>query len=325
MVSNKLTIKNAGETERLRGAGLQNKTLRNALIALSVLTLILGYGTIRGTHYLHKNKQIQAEMEQLQAELEVNSASMNNRLQFTRTQLSHQLAKVREQLARVSREKEELAGNYQQQLAALKQDQQNRLEGSITKLDKQSRVIETVINQLGVKVEVTEDPNHSGGPFISLDNYCNKLICDSERFLSAIQSTPLGRPVNTRISSPFGRRTDPLNSKKAFHSGIDFKGKTGDKIHATGDGVVVKASYDKGYGYNIVLSHGKEYSTMYAHLSKRLVKKGDRVKRGQVIGLVGNSGRSTGSHLHYEVRRYGKAVNPKKYMQVSDLTVIATR
>lgn len=325
MVHNKIQTSKPEDTGKEPAPALQKNTLRNTLIALSVLTLLLGYGTLRGVHYLQQNKQMQARMAQLQAELDVNSTSMNNQLLFAKAQLARQLAEAREQVARVSQEKEDLAGSYQQQLTALKQDQQSRLEGSITKLDKQSRVIETVINQLGVKVQITDDPNHSGGPFISMDKYCSKLICDSDRFLSAIQTTPLGRPINTRISSPFGKRSDPLNSKRAFHSGIDFRGNTGDKILSTGDGVVTKASYDKGYGYNIVLSHGKEYSTMYAHLSKQLVKKGDKVKRGQVIGLVGNSGRSTGSHLHYEVRRYGKAVNPKKFMQVSDMTVIATK
>jgi len=318
------TIKN-GDAEKGHGPALQKNIMRRSLIALFVVTLILGYGTIRGVHYLQQNKQIKAEIEQLQAEREINATSLSSQIQLAKAQLSRQLSDAREQLARVTREKEELAGSYQQQLAALKQDQESRLEGSITKLDEQSRVIETVINQLGVKVQIKEDPNHSGGPFISQDNYGDKLLFDSDRFLDAIQSVPLGRPVKTRISSPFGRRSDPLNSKRAYHSGIDFKGDTGDKIVSTGDGIVTKASYNRGYGYNIVLSHGKEYSTMYAHLSKRLVKKGDRVKRGQVIGLVGNSGRSTGSHLHYEVRRYGKAVNPKKYMQVSGMTVIATK
>ena len=86
-----------------------------------------------------------------------------------------------------------------------------------------------------------------------------------------------------------------------------------------------KSAYNKGLGYYIVLSHGNGYDTMYAHLSKRLVRPGARVKRGQVIGLVGNTGRSTGSHLHYEVRRYGKAVNPMKYMKIADMTVISSK
>ncbi len=325
MVDRILQTNPSGAAEKDSDPIPQKKSMRNSLIGLFALTLIFGYGTLRSVHYLQQNKQLQAQTEQLQAELEINSTSMNNQLQIAKAQLTRQLDEAREQVVRVSREKAELAGSYQQQLAVLKQEQESLLEGSITKLDEQSRVIETVINQLGVKVEIKEDPNHSGGPFISQNNYCNKLICDSDRFLDAIQSTPLGWPVKTRISSPFGKRSDPLNTQRAFHSGIDFKGNTGDKIRSTGDGVVTKASYDKGYGYNIVLSHGKEYSTMYAHLSKRLVKKGDRVKRGQVIGLVGNSGRSTGSHLHYEVRRYGKAVNPKKYMQVSGMTVVASK
>lgn len=316
---------NLGDPQKGHDPAPQKKTMRNILITLFALTLILGYGTLRSVHYLQQNKQLQAQAEQLRAKLEVNSTSLNNQMQIAKAQLTRQLTKAREQLERVTSEKEELAVSYQQQLAALKQDQENRLEGSITKLDEQARVIQTVIDQLGVKVDIKEDPDHSGGPFISQDSYCDKLICESDRFLNTIQSTPLGRPVKTRISSPFGKRSDPLNGKRAFHSGVDFRGNTGDKVVSTGDAVVKKSCYNKGYGYNIVLSHGNGYETMYAHLSKRLVKKGDRIKRGQVIGLVGNSGRSTGSHLHYEVRRYGKAVNPIKYMQISDMTVIATK
>jgi murein DD-endopeptidase MepM/ murein hydrolase activator NlpD len=325
MANNKLHIIITGEEGEGRSLALQKNTMRNSFIALVILTIALGFGTVRGIHYYQQSKQLQAQTAQLQAELQVSNTSLNSQLQFTREQLQRQLAEAKAELARVINEKENLARSYQHQLASLKQDQEALLEGSISKLDERAAIIKTVINQLGVKIKIEDDPDHSGGPFIALDGSCDKLICDTDRYLTAFNKIPLGRPINTKISSPFGRRADPLNRKRAFHSGIDFKGNTGDKIRSTGDAVVKKASYDRGYGYNIVLSHGNGYETMYAHLSKRLVKRGDRVKRGQIIGLVGNSGRSTGSHLHYEVRHYGKAVNPMKFMNISGMTVLASK
>jgi len=327
MANNKLHIIITGETGKSRCLSMRRNTPRNILVALAILTVVLGYGTtLRGSRYLKQNKQLQAKTVQLAAELQASTESLTTELQTTREQLNRQLDEAGSKLARVVQEKNELIRNYQQQLTNLKQDQETLLEGSISRLDERAKVIETVIDQLGVKVKVEEDPDHSGGPYIALDEtYCDKLICDTDRYLAAFQKMPLGRPIKTKISSRFGKRTDPLNKKRAFHAGVDFKGDTGDKIRTTGDALVKKSAYNKGFGYYLVLSHGNGYDTMYAHLSKRLVKRGDRVKRGQIIGLVGNSGRSTGSHLHYEVRRYGKAINPMKYLQVADMTVIASK
>jgi murein DD-endopeptidase MepM/ murein hydrolase activator NlpD len=316
MVNNRLHIIITGETGKSRCLSMRKNTPRNILIALAILTVALGYGTtLLDSRYLKQNKQLQAGTETLTTEL-----------QTTREQLNRQLDEARSELAQMVQEKNELTRNYQKQLADLKQDQETLIEGSISRLDERAKIIETVIDQLGVKVKVEEDPEHSGGPYIALDDtFCNKLISDTDRYLTILQKMPLGRPINTKISSRFGRRTDPLNKKRAFHAGIDFKGDTGDKVRTTGDALVKKTAYNKGLGYFIVLSHGNGYETMYAHLSKRLVQRGDRIKRGQVIGLVGNTGRSTGSHLHYEVRRYGKAINPMKYLQVGDMTVIASK
>jgi len=316
MENNRLHVIITGETGKSRCLSMRKNTPRNILIALAILTVALGYGTtLRSSSYLKQNKQLQAGTETLTAEL-----------QTTREQLNRQLDQARSELAQVVRENKELTRSYQQQVADLRQDQETLIEGSISRLDERAKVIETVIDQLGVKIKVEEDPDHSGGLYIALDDtYFNKLISDTDRYLTALQKMPLGRPINTKISSRFGKRTDPLNKKRAFHTGIDFKGNTGDKVRTTGDALVKKSAHNKGLGYYIVLSHGNGYETMYAHLSKRLVRRGDKVKRGQAIGLVGNSGRSTGSHLHYEVRRYGKAINPIKYMQVADITVIASK
>jgi len=132
---------------------------------------------------------------------------------------------------------------------------------------------------------------------------------------------PLGYPMEGRLTSGFGRRSDPINNRPAFHAGIDIKGNIGQKIKATADGVVKTSSYEKnGFGNFVILRHGNGYETVFGHLSKRLVKVGEKIQRGQVIGLMGNSGRSTGPHLHYEVRYNGEPINPKKYLSVAKLS-----
>jgi len=288
---------------------LRKKTFHASIILLGLFISILGYGALHSTYYLQKTR-----------ELKVKTAQLTTELQTSREQFQLQLTEIKNTLARITREKDALSQKYRQQ----EQERKNLLESSISRLDNRTKVIETVIDQLGVKIQ--EDPDHSGGPFIDPDeNFCNKLIDNTDRYLTALLEMPLGRPVNTRISSGFGKRRDPLNKKMAFHSGIDFRGKTGDKVRSTGNAVVKKSAYNKGLGYYVILKHGNGYETVYAHLSKRLVKRGDKVTRGQVIGLIGNTGRSTGSHLHYEVRRYGKAINPMKYLKVTGMSVTASR
>ena len=123
-----------------------------------------------------------------------------------------------------------------------------------------------------------------------------------------------------RISSHFGHRTDPFYKVTKFHGGIDFSGPTGLGIYATGDGVVVKVEKIKnGYGNNIIIDHGYGYKTRYAHLQTIKVKKGEKVKRGQEIGTLGSTGKSTAPHLHYEVIKNNKAVNPINFFY-NDLT-----
>ena len=315
MANDKLHILITGETGKGRNISLDKNRMRNTVIAVILFTVLLGYGALRSIYYQQQTRQLRASTE-----------SLTHELQTTREQLNRELTSTRIELARVIREKEELTSSYQQQLASLKQDQERLLEGSISKLDEQSKVIENVIDQLGVKVKTEEDTSHSGGLFIAMDEkYQDKLICNTDRYLTALQKLPLGPPVKTKISSGFGRRKDPINSKRAFHSGIDFRGQTGDKVLATGNGVVKKSGYNKGLGHHVIISHGNGYESTFAHLSKRLVKRGEKVSRGQTIGLVGNTGRSTGSHLHYEIRRYGKAINPMKYLQVSKLTVTSSK
>lgn len=124
-------------------------------------------------------------------------------------------------------------------------------------------------------------------------------------------------PVQGNITSSFGERVDPFNGEGAFHSGLDISVPYGTPIHAAADGVVVFADTMNGYGDLIELDHGHGISTRYGHLSAFAITAGQHVRRGQVIGYVGATGRTTGAHLHYEVRVQNVPVNPHKYLRIT--------
>lgn len=128
--------------------------------------------------------------------------------------------------------------------------------------------------------------------------------------------TPTIWPADSRkITSTFGIRRDPLTGRRALHSGLDLGGNRGDPIYATADGVVTLSERTYPQGHNIMINHGRGIETRYMHLNKRLVEVGDKVTKGQVIGELGNTGRSTGPHLHYEVIVNGTHVNPMPYIK----------
>ncbi len=129
---------------------------------------------------------------------------------------------------------------------------------------------------------------------------------------------PQGRPVNSGwVSSYFGKRTDPFTGKPANHTGIDFAGKLGDEIIAVADGVVTWSGDRYGYGIMVEINHGNGYSTRYAHNSENHVKVGDEVRKGQLVALMGDTGRATGPNLHFEVVRNGRRVNPVNFIRDS--------
>jgi murein DD-endopeptidase MepM/ murein hydrolase activator NlpD len=139
-----------------------------------------------------------------------------------------------------------------------------------------------------------------------------------------IASIPAIQPLNfhdlRRIGSYFGYRTDPYYKVTKFHEGIDFTAAIGTPIYVTGDGVITEAEYNRGgYGMCIKVNHGYSYETFYAHLSRMKVHVGQKVKRGEIIGFVGNSGKSTAPHLHYEVHKGGIPINPI-YFFFNDIT-----
>ena len=127
--------------------------------------------------------------------------------------------------------------------------------------------------------------------------------------------TPSGKPVTKGwLSSRFGQRIDPKTGKKMMHRGYDFAGKTGADVIAVASGMIVRAEYQKGFGNMIEIKHPDGYSTVYAHNKENLVQAGEFVKKGQKIALLGSTGRSTGPHVHFEVRKNNKYVNPSKFV-----------
>lgn len=143
----------------------------------------------------------------------------------------------------------------------------------------------------------------------------NELVDFYESRKVLLASTPTIRPTNGWLTSPFGRRTDPFSGKPAFHWGIDIATASGAPVFATAEGVVAKARYEKIGGRTIIINHNwSGYQTVYCHLSKFNVKPGDKVKRWDIIGYVGMTGKAVGPHVHYEVRRDGKRLNPYQFL-----------
>ena len=134
---------------------------------------------------------------------------------------------------------------------------------------------------------------------------------DMLRHLPAIQ--PVANKDLKRTASGYGYRIHPIYQTRIFHDGMDFACDIGTPVYATADGIVKKAKWESGYGYIVTIDHGYGYETRYAHLKSFNVKRGQRVVRGETIALSGNSGRSTGPHVHYEVLQRGRPVNPANY------------
>ncbi|MCK0470212.1 M23 family metallopeptidase [Halalkalibacter sp. APA_J-10(15)] len=140
-------------------------------------------------------------------------------------------------------------------------------------------------------------------------------IADIHEMSEALKRVPTAWPADVQtITSHYGLREDPFRRTSAFHSGIDLGGPTGTPIYAGADGSVTLAQYYGGYGNTIIIEHSSTYETLYAHLSEMKVETGQEVKKGEIIGSLGSTGRSTGPHLHYEIWKYGEPVDPYPYM-----------
>ena len=147
----------------------------------------------------------------------------------------------------------------------------------------------------------------------SYDEIATMISQNEERMLAIPAIQPILNKDLSRTASGFGMRIDPVYGIPKMHTGMDFSAPTGTDIFATGGGVVESAGWQQGYGNTVVIAHGFGYHTLYAHMHTIGVRVGQRVVRGDIIGTVGNTGKSTGAHLHYEVHLRGRPVNPQNY------------
>ncbi len=147
-----------------------------------------------------------------------------------------------------------------------------------------------------------------------------RLAKDKQKMLASIPAIrPLSAKDQIAFASGFGSRIDPIYKTIKMHTGLDFTANTGKEIHASGDGVVSYAAFDHGYGNHVIINHGFSYQTLYGHMSKIKCRPGQRVKRGEIIGYVGSTGKSTAPHLHYEVIKNGTKINPVNFFY-NDIT-----
>lgn len=147
----------------------------------------------------------------------------------------------------------------------------------------------------------------------SFDAIVDMAKQQKDRLLHIPSIQPVANKDLSKVASGYGTRIDPIYGTMRFHAGMDFAAKTGTDIYATGNGNVIYVDWKQGYGKCIIIDHGFGYQTLYAHMDEYTVKVGQKVIRGEKIGEVGNTGKSTGSHLHYEVHVKGKPDNPAKY------------
>ncbi|WP_395447230.1 M23 family metallopeptidase [Aminobacter sp. UC22_36] len=210
-------------------------------------------------------------------------------------------------------------------LRTIETDQVERIGTLAENAYQTAGAITEALEDAGLPVAADFGKSGVGGPLVTLDNpmafdskvkELDEALDTLDRLKKEARKLPLANPAAGRsISSTFGVRTDPLIGTPALHSGMDFRAPYGSPARATAAGVVTKAGWNGGYGRMVEIDHGGGFTTRYAHLSKVLVAPDQKVVAGDEVGEVGSSGRSTGPHLHYEVRRDGDAVDPLRFIK----------
>ena len=236
------------------------------------------------------NEQLEAELEALGGELDVLKRQVAQNFDFQKkARILANLDDISDDVAEVG-----VGGpdhSYLQAISSIDIESQTRLVSARADIEKMLRQAR-----------------------LQKDSYSD--ILDSlERTDDILRSTPSLRPVNVGfVTSRFGPRIDPYTGRRTPHRGVDYSARKGTPVFATADGVVAFSGKWRTYGEVVEISHGHGYITRFAHLEKRLVRKGQRVRRGDIIGRVGSTGRSTFAHLHYEVEKDGHRVNPLRYI-----------
>lgn len=286
---------------------ISQKMIRGLLIGLGVFLIFVAFATVSMISYFVNKSTFE--------ETSARNQYLEGQLNF----LQNKVNVADSTLVRIQ--------NFEQKLRVITQLDKTESESGIGPIsDEDENILEHSIGQQPPQLVAVNSPRFSGIESLELnvDQVHKKAVLQEQTLQelyellkdqhSLLSSTPSIVPVKGMYSSGFGYRVSPFTGKRTMHTGMDLAALTGTVVHAPADGIVTKIDNDPGYGKVLVVSHGYGYSTLYGHNSKILVTVGQKVKRGEPLSEVGNTGRSTGPHLHYEVRVNGVEVNPIKYI-----------
>ena len=277
--------KNQGQTQAIRVKTKHLKRIKHYIVSVLCLIVIL-VGTIiylnsKDTKHEQEKQQLLSQIAQLKGKLPIAVAEANSAAQSANT-----------------------ASNYIQSI----QSKLQKINDYLSKRGLKGFSIKSV----GGNGNAEEAKLSDNEKYSMYNDYLSRL-------LTSVAFTPMGYPRLSSITSVFGYRSDPFDTENAeYHPGIDFRGAKGDPVRVTADGKVVFTGWRGGYGNCIIVQHKNDFQTLYGHLSHIDVKDGQSVNTGDVIGKVGSTGHSTGAHLHYEVRKNGKPINPVKFLTLNN-------
>ncbi len=218
---------------------------------------------------------------------------------------------------KVSLDKHSLSSELSQVNTKLQTYDSLQLSQKLNKIDNNLTMIDSYLQNRGI----IETGNAGGEPSMKKkETYIDKIDYFEKQsviFYNTLRDLPIGYPYSGPRSSDYGYRRNPFGGISGeFHPGVDLKGPTGDPVYATGDGTINRCDWYNGYGNAVVIDHKSGYQSLFGHLSKVNVVEGQQVQAGDLIGYIGSTGRSTGSHLHYEIRQNGDDISPEPFLKV---------
>ncbi|MDQ1910650.1 peptidoglycan DD-metalloendopeptidase family protein [Paenibacillus sp. GD4] len=297
---------------KLSRAAIWGTVITAALLVIASLFVYFHYAHTAATAYWW-NAELSGQNEQLEKDLDSKNATIEQ-LKNDIFSLSKQAEEVRSKVEQMKQLEDELKKLSPGAEAAISQGQADAGGSALAGMG--GPAVSVTTQETKALASATEASYAAlGAEMAELE----ARFAESRRVLmekrERLQHTPSLWPTVSRIvTSNYGYRKDPIHHKLSFHRGIDIAGKMNDPVYASGSGTVHTASYDKLHGNHVILEHGSGLRTWYMHLNSLDVKQGDKVVKGQTIGRLGTTGRSTGPHLHYEVIQGGKATDPKPYL-----------
>lgn len=323
-------------------------------IGAAALTAYVGLGTVslaqQATVEIHAESEIaeseaevaamRAEVAALKSDVETAALRLEQRQQFLAALIAGDadVGELAEMMPKTESAPTESA-SLLEPFAEMEAEQFAFVSQATTAAEARFRDAQATLDKLGLQPQrfIQQSAIAMGGPEVPADAEGGPLENAEPQFKQLFMSwkkldllekgmaaVPSFKPVKSyTYTSSFGVRLDPFKGTTAMHQGVDMAGPVGETVYAAADGDVIRAGRFGGYGNFIEIDHGKGITTRYAHLSRIGVKKGDRVARGEKIAGMGSTGRSTGSHLHYEVRIDGKAVNPMPFLEASNYVMAA--